>query len=54
MWYIVSSPAMPTVCLEQKPENFQSHNVTFVIYGFIKTMQAEEMQNYKNISIFER
>ena len=28
MWNMISSPATPTVCLEQKSENFQSHNVT--------------------------
>ena len=28
MWNMISSPATPTVCLEQKSENFQSRNVT--------------------------
>ena len=28
MWYIISSAATTTVCLEQKSENFQSRNVT--------------------------
>ena len=27
MWNMISSPATPTVCPEQKSENFQSHNV---------------------------
>ena len=27
MWNMISSPATPTVCLEQKSENFQSRNV---------------------------
>ena len=27
MWNMISSPATPTVCLEQKSDNFQSHNV---------------------------
>ena len=29
MWNMISSPATPTVCLEQKCENFQSRDVTF-------------------------
>ena len=29
MWNMISSPATPTVCLEQKYENFQSRDVTF-------------------------
>ena len=29
MWNMISSPATPTVCVEQKSENFQSRNVTF-------------------------
>ena len=28
MWNMISSPATPIVCLEQKSENFQSRNVT--------------------------
>ena len=28
MWNLISSPATPTVCLEQKSENVQSRNVT--------------------------
>ena len=28
MWNMIASPATPTVCLEQKYENFQSRNVT--------------------------
>ena len=28
MWYMISSPARPTVCLQQKSENFQSRKVT--------------------------
>ena len=28
MWNMISSPATPTVCLEHKPENVQSRNVT--------------------------
>ena len=28
MWNMISSPATPTVCLEQKSETFQSRNVT--------------------------
>ena len=28
MWNMISSPATPTVCLEQESENFQSRNVT--------------------------
>ena len=28
MWNMISSPATPTVCLEQKSGNFQSRNVT--------------------------
>ena len=28
MWNMISTPATPTVCLEQKSENFQSRNVT--------------------------
>ena len=28
MWYMISSPATSTVCLEQKSDNFQSRNVT--------------------------
>ena len=28
MWNMISSPATPTVCLEQKSDNFQSRNVT--------------------------
>ena len=28
MWNMISSPATPTVCLEQKSENVQSRNVT--------------------------
>ena len=28
MWNMISSPATPTMCLEQKSENFQSRNVT--------------------------
>ena len=28
MWSMISSPATPTVCLEQKSVNFQSRNVT--------------------------
>ena len=29
MWNMISSPTTPTMCLEQKYENFQSRNVTF-------------------------
>ena len=28
MWNMILSPTTPTVCLEQKSENFQSRNVT--------------------------
>ena len=28
MWYMISSPATPTMCLEPNSENFQSRNVT--------------------------
>ena len=28
MWNMISSPATPTVCLEQKSENFQSLKMT--------------------------
>ena len=31
LWNMISSPAMPTVCLEQKSENFQSRNVTLLV-----------------------
>ena len=31
MWNMISSPATPTVCLEQKSENFQSRNVTLTM-----------------------
>ena len=31
MWNMISSPATPTVCVEQKSENFQSRNVTLSI-----------------------
>ena len=28
MWNMISLPATPTVCLEQKSENFESRNIT--------------------------
>ena len=31
MWNMISSPVTPTVCLEQKSENFQSRNMTFLM-----------------------
>ena len=46
MWYMISSPAMLTVCLEQKSENVQSRNVTLSMPSSSKNTIAFDMICY--------
>ena len=43
MWNIISSPATPTVCLEQKSEHFQSRNVALSMPSPSKRIIAFEI-----------